>query len=122
MDFTLFSGCTFATLSPQTPEVPPQTSEVPPQTPEVPPQTPEVPPRSSEVPPQTPEVPTFDTSDVAVRLVGSSNSCEGRLEVATRSGSWANACDRDFGVSEAQVVCRVLGCSTSESILQDPGR
>ena len=108
MDFTLFSGCTFATPSPQTPEVPPQTPEVPPQT--------------SAVPPQTPEVPTSDTSDVAVRLVGSSNSCEGRLEVTTRSGSWANACDRDFGVSEAQVVCRVLGCSTSESILQDPGR
>ena len=94
INLTLFSGCTFATPSPQT----------------------------SDVPPQTPEVPTSDTSDVAVRLVGSSNSCEGRLEVTTRSGSWANACDRDFGVSEAQVVCRVLGCSTNESILQDPDR
>ena len=92
--FTIFSGCTFATTSPQTPEIPPQ----------------------------TPEAPISATSDMAVRLAGSSNSCEGRLEVTTRSGSWANACDRDFGVSEAQVVCRSLGCSTSESILQDPGR
>ena len=35
-------------------------------------------------------------------------------EVLTTSHGWGTATDRNFGVNEGTVVCRQLGCQTSE--------
>ena len=37
--------------------------------------------------------------------------CSGVLEVLTENNGYGTATDRDFGDSEAMVVCRQLGCS-----------
>jgi len=51
-------------------------------------------------------------NDGDIRLVGGSVSREGRVEVCY-SNQWGTVCDDFFGSSEATVVCRQLGYSTS---------
>lgn len=46
-----------------------------------------------------------------VRLAGSENSYEGRVEI-WYSGVWGTICDEDWDSTDAIVVCRMLGLRT----------
>ena len=50
----------------------------------------------------------FGICYISVRLVGGSNSREGRLEVF-HSGVWGTVCDHDFNNASARVICSMLG-------------
>ncbi|KAM9510578.1 scavenger receptor cysteine-rich domain-containing protein DMBT1-like [Guaruba guarouba] len=47
-----------------------------------------------------------------LRLANGSTQCDGRVEVP-HHGSWASLCDEDWGLAEARVLCRQLGCGTA---------
>ncbi|XP_061211274.1 deleted in malignant brain tumors 1 protein-like, partial [Neopsephotus bourkii] len=48
----------------------------------------------------------------APRLASGSTRCDGRVEVPHLS-SWASLCDQEWGLAEARVLCRQLGCGTA---------
>ncbi|KFU95888.1 Scavenger receptor cysteine-rich domain-containing group B protein, partial [Chaetura pelagica] len=48
-------------------------------------------------------------SDGAIRLVSGADPCQGRVEIFYR-GSWGTVCDDDWGLREASVVCKQVGC------------
>ncbi|XP_041475670.1 deleted in malignant brain tumors 1 protein-like [Lytechinus variegatus] len=56
-------------------------------------------------------IPCFGTANpdlLQVRLAGGSNDAEGRVDVM-HNGSWGTVCDINWDLSDARVVCKMLG-------------
>ncbi|NXU49379.1 SRB4D protein, partial [Turnix velox] len=50
-----------------------------------------------------------DLGDGSIRLVSGTDPCQGRVEIFYR-GNWGTVCDDDWGLSDASVVCKQVGC------------
>ncbi|KAJ8264203.1 hypothetical protein GJAV_G00146410 [Gymnothorax javanicus] len=58
------------------------------------------------------------TNHWPLRLVGGEGGCSGRLEIFL-NGSWNMVCGDSWGMEEAQVVCRQVGCGSAVAALND---
>lgn len=60
-------------------------------------------------------------SDYDVRLIGGSSRCSGRVEISYQ-GSWGGICSQQWDKSDAQVLCRQLGCGEPVMVFSEFGR
>ncbi|XP_043557570.1 deleted in malignant brain tumors 1 protein-like [Chiloscyllium plagiosum] len=55
------------------------------------------------------------SGEMAMRLQDGANHCQGRVEVFY-NGTWGTICADSFGIKEAEVICKQLGCGSAQSV------